>query len=78
MAITKETNIEKIELVGKFRHVQVKYVTKVTEDGSVIATKNKRETLAPGSDVTGKDAEIQAICAVAWTPEIVAAYQAEV
>lgn len=35
-----------------------------------------REVLAPGQDVTGYPQNVQDICAAAWTPEIIAAYEA--
>ncbi len=36
MAITKETEISKIEVVGPFKHVQVRIDTVIKEDGTEI------------------------------------------
>jgi DNA-binding transcriptional LysR family regulator len=42
-----------------------------------IAQTYHRSSLVPGQDLTGQPAQVVAICNVAWTPEVVAAYQAQ-
>jgi len=36
-----------------------------------------RTSLTPGQDITDQPANVQAICNAAWTPEVIAAYQAQ-
>ena len=76
MAITKETQIGKIEVVGEFKAVQVAMDTLIKEDGKVISQTRHRHVLMPDSDISNEPQEVQNICNVAWTTEIVSAYQA--
>jgi hypothetical protein len=47
------------------------------EDGKQLSQTYHRTSLTPGQDLTGQPANVVAICNVAWTPEIIAAYQAQ-
>ena len=47
------------------------------EDGNEISKTFHRSSLTPGQDLTGVPEQVVAICNVAWTPEVIAAYQAE-
>lgn len=51
--------------------------TRILKDGEQIAQTYHRTSLVPGQDLTGVPANVSAIAQVAWTPEVVAAYQAE-
>ena len=61
MAITKETEITKIEVVGEYKAVQVKTDTVIKEDGTEISRSTHRHVKHPDEDRTGEDAEVQAI-----------------
>ena len=50
--------------------------TRILKDGEQIAQTYHRTSLTPAQDLTGQPANVVAICNVAWTAEIVAAYQA--
>jgi hypothetical protein len=52
--------------------------TRILKDGDQIAQTYHRTSLTPGQDLTGQPANVVAICNVAWTPEVIAAYQAQV
>ena len=56
--------------------VQVRTKTAIKEDGVEISSKFHRHVVAPGADVSGEDAKVQAIAASIHTPEVIAAYQA--
>ena len=47
MAITKETQIGKIEVVGQYKSVQVRTDTVVMEDGEELSRKYHRHALMP-------------------------------
>ena len=70
MAITKETQIGKIEVVGEFKAVQVAMDTLVKEDGNLISQTRHRHVLFPDSDITNEPQEVQNICNAAWTQEV--------
>jgi len=76
MAITKRTEEDKIEIVGPFKHVQVRTATIIERDGVEISRSFHRHVVQPGDDTTNESAEVQAICAAVHTAEIIAAYQA--
>lgn len=75
MALTKETVVDQIT-VTENGTVLFREATRILEDGEEISKKYHRSSLTPGQDLTGIPANVAAICNVAWTPEIIAAYQA--
>ena len=75
MALTKETQIGKIEVVGKHKFVQVRTDTVVMEDGTELSRKYHRHTLAPDAVITNEHAEVQAVCNAVWTQEVKDAYE---
>jgi DNA-binding transcriptional LysR family regulator len=50
--------------------------TRILRDGEQIAQTYHRTSLTPGQDLIGQPANVAAIANVAWTDEVVAAYQA--
>ena len=49
--------------------------TRILKNGEQIAQTFHRNSLTPGQDLTGIPANVAAIAQVAWTPEVIAAYQ---
>ena len=76
MSLTKEVVIDKIEVVENGT-VQVRQATRIMEDGQQLSSSYHRWSLSPGQDVSTQPANVQAICQAAWTPEVIAAYQAQ-
>jgi phage host-nuclease inhibitor protein Gam len=77
MALTEETVQDKIEIVGDYKHVQVRTATVIKRDGVEISRGYSRHVVAPdASDITGESAEVQAICNAVHTDEVKAAYAA--
>lgn len=77
MSLTKEVVIDKVEVVENGT-LQVRQVTRIMEDGNQLSSSYHRWSFAPGSDVSDQPANVQAIAAAAWTPEVIAAYEAQV
>mgnify|MGYP006226720399 CR=1 FL=1 len=75
MAITKETQIGKIEVVGKYKSVQVRTDTVVMEDGEELSRKYHRHALQPDADISSEHTEVQAVCNAVWTQDVKDAYQ---
>ena len=75
MAITKETQIGKIEVVGKYKSVQVRTDTVVMEDGEELSRKYHRHVLMPDAIITDEHNEVQAVCNAVWTDEVKANYE---
>ena len=76
MAITKETQIGKIEVIGKYKSVQVRTDTVVMEDTEELSRKYHRHALMPDADISNEHADVQGICNVVWTQEVKDAYEA--
>jgi hypothetical protein len=76
MALTKETIQDKLELIGEFRHIQVRTATVISEDGVELSRAFSRHVVSPLDDVSGESAEVQAIAAAVHTQAVKDAYQA--
>ena len=76
MALTEETIQDKIEIVGDYKHVQVRTATVIKRDGVEISRSFSRHVVAPDADITGESAEDQAICTAVHTDAIKEAYVA--
>jgi phage host-nuclease inhibitor protein Gam len=76
MALTKEVVVDKIEVVGEFRHVQVRTATRVLEDGVVLSSSYHRHVVAPGADISGETQEVQDVCNAVHTQAVKDAYAA--
>ena len=75
MAITKATADDKIEIVGDYRHLNIRTATVVDEDGTELSRSFHRRVLHPDADVSGESAEIRGIAAAVWPDEVKAAWQ---
>jgi archaellum component FlaF (FlaF/FlaG flagellin family) len=77
MSITKSTTVDQIT-VTENGTVLYREATRIMEDGNQISQTYHRSSLTPGQDLTGVPANVAAICNVAWTEAVIAAYQAQV
>ena len=75
MAITKRTEEDKIEVVGEFKHIQVRTATIIEEDGVELSRSFHRHVIAPDSDSSGESADVKAMVAQFHTDSIKAAYK---
>lgn len=75
MSLEKQTTIDSIEVISN-GCVLVRIKTSILENNQQISETHQRNVIDPGSDYSGEDARVQAICAAVHTPEVVAAYQA--
>ena len=76
MALTKQTAVDQIT-VTENGIVLYREATRIMEDGNELSKTYHRSSLTPGQDLTGVPANVVAICNAAWTPEVIAAYQAQ-
>jgi len=74
MAITKTTEVSKIEVVNQW-HVQVATDTVIKEDGTEISRSRHRHVLNPDSDISGEDSVVQAIANATWTDAVKSNYK---
>lgn len=69
------TTIDSIN-VRELGQIEVRQAEKVLRDGVEIAKTYHRSVIVPGADLSGCDERVAAIAAAAWTPEIIAAFEA--
>ena len=78
MAITKEVIQDKIEVVGEFKHIQVRTATVIKEDGVELSRSFHRHVVAPDSDSSKESADVKAMVAQFHTDTVKAAYKKHV
>ena len=76
MALTERQEVDKIEIVGPYRTVQVRTATVIERDGEELTRSYHRHVVSAGDDYSNETAEVQAVCASVHTAEVIAAYQA--
>lgn len=76
MALTERTADDKIEIVGDYKHIQIRTATIIERDGVEISRSFHRRVVGPLDDISGEADEIKALAAVVHTDEVKAAYQA--
>ena len=86
MALAESIEYDKIEVVGLYKHVQVRKATVIKKDGVELTRSFERYVLQAGTldasdnlvdtDLSGEPAEVSAICTAAWTTDEKAAYKA--
>jgi hypothetical protein len=74
MAITKQT-VSLADNITERGQIHVKTITRVLEDGSLLSEAVHRKVLSPGDPLDGEGAQVAAIAAAVWMPEVIAAWQ---
>jgi hypothetical protein len=77
MALTETKTVDQIT-VTENGIVLYREVTRILKDGEQIAQTYHRTSLTPAQDLTGQPDNVVAICNAAWTPTVIANYQAQV
>ena len=78
MALSESIEYDKIEVVGQYKHVQVRKATVIKKDGKEITRSFHRYVLTPDIDLTQKSEpnEVVAVCNAVWTQEVKDAWKA--
>ena len=87
MALTKTIEIDKIELVSEYRHLQIRTATIIKEDNVELSRSFHRKVLQCGqldssnnlvdTDISGETTEVQAICNTVWITSVKNAWKAK-
>ena len=93
MALTKGTEVSKIEVVGQYKAVQIATDTVVKEDGTELSRSRHRRVLNPAlaskntdtgeitvtqTDISGESSEIQSVCNAVWTDAVKSAWETKI
>jgi DNA-binding transcriptional LysR family regulator len=76
MSLTETKVIDQITVTGN-GIVLYREATRIMRGEEIAAQTFHRTSLTPGQDLTGQPANVVAIAQAAWTPEVLAAYQAQ-
>ena len=74
MGLIKQRLQDQIEIVGEFKHIQIRYSDQIIEDGQVISSSYHRDTVSCGDDAKAIEHNVKALADIYWTDEIKAAY----
>tara|TARA_Y100000114_G_C11739196_1_gene317956 strand:- start:782 stop:1066 length:285 start_codon:yes stop_codon:yes gene_type:complete len=86
MALSETIEYDKIEIVGKYKTVQIRKATVIKKDDTEISRSFHRYFLTQGTldpsgnyvetDISSEPAEVQTICNAVWTTDVKAAHKA--
>jgi len=87
MALSESIEYDKIEVVTKYKYVQVRKATIIKKDDKELTRSFERYVLNAGTldasdnlvdtDISSEPAEVSAICTAAWTTDVKAAWKAK-
>jgi sugar phosphate isomerase/epimerase len=87
MALTETIEYDKIEVIGIYKHVQVRKANVIKKDGVELARSFHRYTLDVGTldptnnlvdtDLSEQPAEVSTICNAVWTDEVKSLWKAK-
>ena len=87
MALTKTQVEDKIEIVGDYKHIQVRTASVIKEDGTEISRSFHRKVLTPGNldgsdnlvdtDTSTDSTEVKGIANTVWPQSVKDAYKAK-
>jgi hypothetical protein len=78
MALTKQKVQDKIEIVGQFKAIQIRYADQIVEDGNVISQSYLRTVVNCGDYDAADEHNVRAIADAVWTAELIAEYEASI
>tara|TARA_A100001515_G_scaffold131111_1_gene118687 strand:- start:41 stop:295 length:255 start_codon:yes stop_codon:yes gene_type:complete len=76
MALSESIEYDKIEIVGIYKHVQVRKATVIKKDGKELTRSFERYVLHPDTNISAEPAEVTVICNAVWTQEVKDAWKA--
>ena len=75
MSLEKKRIQDKIEIVGEYKSIQVRYSDQIIEDGQVISNSYHRIVVDCGDDSKAIEHNVKALADIYWTDEIKEAYK---
>ena len=78
MALSKQKVQDKIEIVQKWKHIQIRYADQIVEDGNVISQSYHRTVVNCGDYDAADEHNVRAIADAVWTADLIAKYEASI
>ena len=79
MALVEQTIIDKIEVTGRFKHVQVRQDKQIVDDATnevTVSGRWHRYVLNPSDDISGQPSDVRGVANAVWTDEVKATWAA--
>jgi len=78
MSLSKKRIQDKIEIVGEFKTIQVRYQDQIIEDGKVLSQATHRESIECGDIKKAKEHNVEELANLYWTSDLIKAYKASI
>ena len=78
MALSKKRVLDKIEVVQKWKHIQLRFADQILEDGEVISQSYWRTMVSCGDYASADAHNVRAIADAVWNADLIAAYEASI
>lgn len=75
MSLNKKRIQDKIEIVGEFKTIQIRYKDQIIENNVVISESFYRDAIECGDLEKAKEHNVEKIAKVVWTAEVKKAYK---
>jgi hypothetical protein len=74
MSLSKKRIQDKIEIVGEYKTIQIRYSNQIIEDGQVLSQTYHRESIESDNEAKAIEHNVKALADIYWTDEIKEAY----
>jgi hypothetical protein len=78
MALSKQKVLDKVEIVGEFKTLQLRFSNQIVEDGNVISQSYWRTVVSCGDYDAADEHNVRAIADAVWTADLIAEYEASI
>jgi len=78
MALSKQKVLDKVEIVGEFKTLQLRFSNQIVEDGNVISQSYWRTVVSCGDYDAADEHNVRAIADAIWTADLIAEYEASI
>jgi len=74
MSLSKKRIQDKIEIVGEFKTIQIRYADQIIEDGKILSETYYRDSINCGNEAKAIEHNVKGIADLYWTKELKEAY----
>lgn len=75
MSLTKTQKIDKVEIIGDWKTIQVRYLIEIKEDEEIVSSSYRRKMYEISHGLENLPEELQPYATGVWTDELVAEWE---
>ena len=75
MSLSKKRIQDKIEIVGEFKTIQIRYADQIIEDGKILSETYYRDSVNCGDEAKAIEHNVKGIADLYWTDDLKKAYK---